>query len=114
MTWQPPTQDERDGMMRVALEVLHEIKSGERGDRTHCEHGTYTGTWCGPDYLCGPCEDGLSPYEYALAAAWGWLRSTRERQVRETFAAICDAVNDRTVSWEYAFPVLLHTLDGHR
>ena len=24
-----------------------------------CSHGNYVGDACGPDYLCGKCEDGL-------------------------------------------------------
>lgn len=27
-------------------------------DATHCKHGTYVGTWDGPDYMCGWCENG--------------------------------------------------------
>lgn len=27
-------------------------------DSTHCKHGTYIGTWDGPDYLCQYCESG--------------------------------------------------------
>ena len=26
----------------------------------YCKHGTFTGSWWGPDYLCGWCEDGVS------------------------------------------------------
>jgi hypothetical protein len=26
----------------------------------YCVHGTYIGTPCGPDHMCGYCEDGLS------------------------------------------------------
>lgn len=26
--------------------------------RQHCKHGTFIGSWWGPDILCGPCEDG--------------------------------------------------------
>lgn len=29
-------------------------------DSVYCEHGTYVGGWAGGDYLCGPCEDGIS------------------------------------------------------
>jgi hypothetical protein len=26
----------------------------------YCKHGTFIGSWWGPDYLCGWCEDGVS------------------------------------------------------
>lgn len=28
--------------------------------RQYCEHGTFIGSWWGPDYLCGWCEMGVS------------------------------------------------------
>lgn len=28
-----------------------------------CVHGTFVGSWWGPDYLCGWCEDGISVEE---------------------------------------------------
>jgi len=27
--------------------------------RQYCPHGTFVGSWWGPDYLCGLCEDGV-------------------------------------------------------
>lgn len=33
----------------------------DRNDSSqHCRHGTFIGSWWGPDILCGACEDGLS------------------------------------------------------
>lgn len=29
-------------------------------DRQRCIHGTFVGSWWGPDYLCGKCEMGLT------------------------------------------------------
>lgn len=29
----------------------------------YCRHGTWIGSWWGPDYLCGWCEDGISVEE---------------------------------------------------
>ena len=37
-----------------------------------CEHGTFTGSWWGPDYMCGMCESGVSQedvLESCVAAA---------------------------------------------
>jgi len=31
----------------------------DRNDsRQYCKHGTFIGSWWGPDILCGPCEMG--------------------------------------------------------
>ena len=31
--------------------------------KQRCEHGTFIGSWWGPDYLCHWCEDGISVEE---------------------------------------------------
>lgn len=34
----------------------------DRNDRSqYCEHGTFIGSWWGPDILCGKCEMGDGP-----------------------------------------------------
>jgi len=30
-------------------------------DRQYCRHGTFIGSWWGPDYMCGWCESGEEP-----------------------------------------------------
>lgn len=50
--------------------------------RDHCKHGSYVGTWDGPDILCGACEDGLSLYEYALKCAYNEQRFANQH-IRE-------------------------------
>jgi hypothetical protein len=31
------------------------------GDRSqYCKHGRFIGSWWGPDYICGACEDGIA------------------------------------------------------
>ena len=38
---------------------------GDTNDESqYCEHGTFIGSWWGPDYLCGWCEAGTSREEY--------------------------------------------------
>ena len=32
-------------------------------DSQHCEHGTFIGSWWGPDLMCQWCEDGISVAE---------------------------------------------------
>jgi hypothetical protein len=34
-------------------------------DEHYCQHGNYTGSWAGPDYMCGWCEAGISAAEAA-------------------------------------------------
>jgi hypothetical protein len=29
----------------------------------YCKHGTFIGSWWGPDYMCGKCEDGVAVCE---------------------------------------------------
>lgn len=36
----------------------------------YCIHGTFIGSWWGPDYLCGYCEDGVSLEEFEKAQAY--------------------------------------------
>lgn len=60
-----------DGSRRVHLCVRHDgedCKHGRRAQR-YCVHGSYVGTWDGPDYLCGWCESGVGVYEFALSEA---------------------------------------------
>jgi hypothetical protein len=34
----------------------------DRNDKSqYCEHGTFIGSWWGPDLLCGKCEMGDGP-----------------------------------------------------
>lgn len=50
--------------------------------RQRCQHGTFIGSWWGPDYLCGWCEDGVSRSEQ-LAALRAQARYRQTREVRE-------------------------------
>ena len=38
-------------------------------DRQFCKHGRFIGSWWGPDYMCGLCEDGVTDEEYAEICA---------------------------------------------
>ena len=44
-----------------------------------CQHGTFIGSWWGPDILCWACEDGLSLAEYELVIAHRSLRRVEEQ-----------------------------------
>jgi hypothetical protein len=43
-------------------------------DEHYCIHGTYIGTWCGPDYICGWCEEGWTVAEMREAHEAARLR----------------------------------------
>ena len=36
----------------------------------HCKHGTFVGSWWGPDYICGKCEDGIQVCEDCNVYLW--------------------------------------------
>ena len=36
--------------------------------RQYCQHGTWIGSWWGPDYLCGACESGVSAAAYQFSS----------------------------------------------
>lgn len=44
--------------------------------RQYCEHGTWIGSWWGPDYLCGYCEEGVTMAELIVAREY---QARRER-----------------------------------
>lgn len=58
-------------------------------DSQRCEHGTFIGSWWGPDILCSPCEDGISVEEFkAIRAA-----ARRQRLVTLATAKLWDDVD---------------------
>ena len=55
-----------------------------------CEHGTFIGSWWGPDYLCGWCEMGVSVDEVHAVRA-GQRRAEMEaieRDIEHLFGVI--------------------------
>lgn len=77
--------------MAVAKEAIR-IKNCLKGyegsegyDPHYCKHGNYVGTWWGPDYMCGPCEDGAEDYAYALYWAKEGVRERMRRFLRGPF-----------------------------
>jgi hypothetical protein len=53
-----------------------------------CDHGTFIGSWWGPDYLCGWCEDGVSPEDYQRAMA----HRARRAASRNAYLHWCDGL----------------------
>lgn len=56
-------------------------------DDQHCEHGTFIGSWWGPDILCWACEEGITPEEFAE-----YQETMRRREIRRW--AQCQMVDD--------------------
>lgn len=104
--YQAPTAVERAEMTRIALDTVRWLKADGDRDRTHCVHGTYVGDWAGPDYMCGPCEDGLGIYDYALRCAWQWLDGHREDTMREPVKMLAQSMSDRVMSVEFFVPLI--------
>jgi hypothetical protein len=60
--------------------------------RQYCQHGTWIGSWWGPDYLCGACESGISAAAYQFSSIqrsirrWedklGWFARIADEQSR--------------------------------
>lgn len=49
---------------------------GDTNDESqYCQHGTFIGSWWGPDYLCGLCEDGVSVAQQQRM----WVHNSRHR-----------------------------------
>ncbi len=62
--------------LQAKKEFLEQVEE-YRNTPEYCEHGTYVGSWWGPDYLCGGCEEGytitnLDAYRRGLQVARNW------------------------------------------
>ena len=53
---------------------------GDTNDESqYCPHGTFIGSWWGPDYLCQWCEDGISVEEMrAILKRSAYVRANRK------------------------------------
>lgn len=72
-----PTQDEVLGY------------DADHGDeRQYCQHGTWIGSWWGPDYLCGACESGISGDAYSYSGILNSIRRWEDKL--DWFARIAD------------------------
>ena len=66
-------------------------------DSQYCQHGTFIGSWWGPDYLCGWCEDGISVEEmHEIQAA------QEKRRVIDAIAKL-----EKLGEWLRPYPQLL-------
>jgi hypothetical protein len=87
---------------KYALQIVGELKEAENEtnwDRRnrftgeqYCQHGVNVGTWDGPDYMCGACEDGLSIYQYALYSAYDQMQRDRRAAQRQISDAVIDVI----------------------
>lgn len=60
----------------------------------YCVHGVNIGTWDGADLMCGACESGWSPYEYALYCAYDMWRADRKSVMTKVLYAALDLLKD--------------------
>lgn len=99
-----------DKYMKLALQYVRELKEADEEsnwDRRnpdtgemYCIHGVNLGTWDGPDYMCGFCEEGASLYEYALYSAWASYRRDRMRLGQTVFDKVVFGLFDHETAEE--------------
>lgn len=85
---------------KLAIHYKNELQAYRKGDDPlYCKHGTYVGDPYGPDYMCGPCEDGVTDYEMALYWAKEQFRSRAKAYMHDLvyraiatdeFKALCE------------------------
>ena len=73
----------------------------DRSDpRQHCEHGTFIGSWWGPDLMCGWCEDGISAEDPKFKYERFWFRNTLRKERRRALREFYDYCSDKLApSW---------------
>lgn len=77
---------------REAILIKNALKGYEDSPDYHphyCKHGAYVGDPYGPDYMCGPCEDGTDDYATAL---WWAKNAARERMDAFTRDVLAPAI----------------------
>jgi hypothetical protein len=88
-----------------------DLNSVHYGQASHyCRHGTYVGSWAGPDYLCGPCEDGISDEEWSAICQARAERHEREAGEQLFFHAIghmCRLEPEMDDSWAQFITALI-------
>lgn len=104
----PETAFEKEMQMQSALANVKAIKTADpytghtgEGGNLYCRHGSYLGTWWGPDYMCGACEDGMGDYEYALMCGWQAVIRHNEWRRTETWSDFGLAMKEKAVSPAY-------------
>jgi len=65
--------------------------------RQFCIHGTFIGSWWGPDYMCGYCEDGISVAEMLQGQAAQRVRRAKANmdECEMVVRVITDAMANR-------------------
>jgi hypothetical protein len=81
----------------------------------YCQHGTFIGSWWGPDYLCQWCEDGISAAEMRriLIAERRYEAEQRLAQFDRLVAAFQDQVPERGFQARWATFLLDIAEDRH-
>lgn len=71
-----PANDYEDQMDGLAAGIY-------KHDDLYCKHGTFVGNWAGPDYMCGPCEMGVTDEEWREAQEAARIANEKRRAARE-------------------------------
>lgn len=50
--------------------------------RQFCRHGTFIGSWWGPDYMCFDCEMGTTDKEFFLGGQYSRIRSLQNQIIK--------------------------------
>lgn len=89
--------------------------------RQRCKHGTFIGSWWGPDYLCGQCESGdpdptpssLKEEADAYAKTFGEAYTLITAKLRLTFPKeLTEAFVTRHKALWYRYEYALSSADG--
>ena len=87
----------RQEILADMLDYAGYTGTGDGGN--YCVHGTYLGYWDGPDYLCGPCEDGISVGMYAYYAALSQVQMEMRAGKQELADKLTNAVVDLLIEY---------------
>lgn len=86
---------------RIAIEIKNEVLARREDPyrnqwgETYCQHGYNLGTWDGPDFMCGYCENGDTPYEYAVMVAQGEREHDRKVVAQQMLDALTPLLKRR-------------------
>lgn len=76
--------------IKANLAEYEDEKRKAGGWLDYCKHGTYIGSWWGPDYLCGYCEDGDPMWIYRAAIRCALDEIEEQERPRRRIAALYD------------------------
>lgn len=75
--------------------------------RQRCRHGSFIGSWWGPDYMCGWCESGEEPPTDAQLAD---MRVRRMLKIEGEFDTTVETIQRLTAEHALNFGVMANAL----